>query len=45
MILMFIEIESPEYAQALQLRYRLFYQEHGIAIEAIASPKKRTINT
>ncbi len=30
-----IEYGSPEYQQAAQLRYRLFYQEHGISFAAI----------
>ena len=40
-ILKFIGIESSEYEQAIQLRYHLFYQEHGIALEAIASPQEK----
>lgn len=38
--LKFVGIDSSEYTQALQLRYRLFYQDHGIEIGAIASPQE-----
>ncbi|MEM9214792.1 MAG: GNAT family N-acetyltransferase [Cyanobacteria bacterium P01_F01_bin.150] len=41
MHLKLIEIDSPEYAQALQLRYRLFYKVHGIAFDTIASPQEK----
>ena len=33
--LKFIEYGSPEYLQAARLRYRLFYEEHGIEFESI----------
>lgn len=33
--LKFIEYGSPEYYQAALLRYRLFYQDHGIPFEAL----------
>lgn len=38
--LKFVEYGSPEYHQAAQLRYRLFYQEHGIPFEAIFEPQE-----
>lgn len=40
MHLKFIGIDSFEYAQAIQLRHQLFYQEHGIELGAIASPQE-----
>jgi hypothetical protein len=35
--LRWVKYGSPEYQQALALRYRLFYQEHGIPLAAIAA--------
>ena len=40
-ILKFVGMDSAEYAQAAQLRHLLFYQEHDIALEAIASPQEK----
>ena len=41
MHLRFIGIDSSEYDQALQLRYQLFYQEHSISLETIASSQEK----
>ncbi len=38
--LKFIEYGSNEYHQAAQLRYRLFYQDHNISLEAIANSQE-----
>ena len=38
--LKFVEYGSPEYHQAAQLRYRLFYQEHCIPFESIFDPQE-----
>ena len=38
--LKFIDRGSPEYHQAARLRYRLFYQEHGIPFESIFNPQE-----
>lgn len=35
-----VEYGSPEYHQAAQLRYRLFYQEHCIPFESIFDPQE-----
>jgi GNAT superfamily N-acetyltransferase len=35
-----IKYGSPEYYQAARLRYRLFYQEHGIPFEVIFDPQE-----
>ncbi len=35
-----IEYDSPEYQQAAQLRYRLFYQAHNIPFAAIFDPQE-----
>lgn len=39
--LKFVEYGSSEYQQAARLRYRLFYQEHGIAFESIFDPQEK----
>ncbi len=39
--LKFVEYGSPEYQQAAQLRYRLFYQEHCIRFESIFAPQEK----
>lgn len=39
--LKFVEYGSLEYQQAAQLRYRLFYQEHGIPFESIFAPQEK----
>ncbi|VEP18415.1 putative acyltransferase [Hyella patelloides LEGE 07179] len=39
--LKFVEYGSPEYQQAAQLRYRLFYQEHCIKFESIFEPQEK----
>ena len=38
--LKFVEYGSPEYHQAARLRYRLFYQEHGIPFKSIFNPQE-----
>ncbi len=39
--LKFVKYGSSEYQQAARLRYRLFYQEHGIRFESIFDPQER----
>ena len=39
--LTFVEYDSLEYHQATQLRYRLFYQEHGIPFKSIFNPQEK----
>ena len=39
--LKFVEYGSFEYQQAARLRYRLFYQEHGIQFESIFDPQEK----
>lgn len=39
--LKFVEYGSPEYYQATQLRYRLFYQEHNIPFASIFDSKEK----
>ncbi|MDJ0535822.1 MAG: GNAT family N-acetyltransferase [Xenococcaceae cyanobacterium MO_207.B15] len=39
--LKFVEYGSLEYEQAAQLRYRLFYQEHGIRFESIFDSQEK----
>lgn len=39
--LKFVEYGSPEYHQATQLRYRLFYQEHNIPLASILDSKEK----
>lgn len=45
MSLRFIGINSSEYDQALRLRYQLFYQEHGIDLEAIRTADRQAHNS
>ena len=39
--LKFVKYGSPEYDQAAQLRYSLFYQEHCIPFESIFDPQEK----
>ena len=39
--LKFVEYGTLEYQQAAQVRYRLFYQEHGIPFESIFDPQEK----
>ena len=38
--LKFIDYSSSEYYEAARLRYRLFYQEHGVPFESIFDPQE-----
>lgn len=38
---MFVAYGSPEYQQAVQLRYRLFYEEHGIEMGAVLTAREQ----
>ena len=38
--LKFIDYSSSEYYEAARLRYRLFYQEHGVSFELIFDPQE-----
>lgn len=38
----FVSYGSAEYKQAIQLRYRLFYAEHGLEIESVLTPREQS---
>lgn len=38
----FVGYGSSEYEQAVELRYRLFYEEHGIEMESVLTPREKT---
>ena len=38
----FVAHDSPEYKQAIQLRYRLFYEEHGIKMDSVLTAREQS---